>query len=167
MSLLYEIIKIKYVREGFLPDYPHHLISDKEMFQAFINSENPSAMSYFSETYPLECEELKPQYDALVTNIQELVDDAIKNKSTPPDWVFSYMLGVVIGPNSEQHDRHDLLVLLNRDNPDDVLTEDSYKDCLAVSSKWVKRYTTPRAPSMFGEPHVIKSLRLHWSDLKR
>lgn len=39
MSLVHDLIKIKYVREGYLPNYPYHLISDSEMCDAFINNE--------------------------------------------------------------------------------------------------------------------------------
>ncbi len=34
--LTHDIIKIQYSREGYLPDYPYHMISDREMFNAFI-----------------------------------------------------------------------------------------------------------------------------------
>ena len=37
MSLIHDIIKIKYTRLGYLPNYPYHLISDEEMFDAFID----------------------------------------------------------------------------------------------------------------------------------
>ena len=37
MSFIHDIIKIKYSKLGYLPSYPYNLISDKEMFQAFIN----------------------------------------------------------------------------------------------------------------------------------
>lgn len=34
--MLHDQIKIEYVRQGYLPNYPYHLISDKEMFDAFL-----------------------------------------------------------------------------------------------------------------------------------
>ena len=37
MSFVHDVIKIKYAREGYLPDLPYHLISDEEMCDAFIN----------------------------------------------------------------------------------------------------------------------------------
>ena len=59
MSLLHDIIKIKYTRLGYLPNYPYHLISDEEMFNAFIDldsesasgSGSPSTEAYFFEDY--------------------------------------------------------------------------------------------------------------------
>ena len=37
MSLIHDIIKIKYINLGYLPNYPYHMISDREMFDAFID----------------------------------------------------------------------------------------------------------------------------------
>ena len=34
---IHDLIKIKYIREGYLPNYPYHMISDEEVFNAFIN----------------------------------------------------------------------------------------------------------------------------------
>lgn len=45
MSYIHDIIKILYVREGYLPNYPYHLISDGEMAYAFLRYEGPSAQS--------------------------------------------------------------------------------------------------------------------------
>lgn len=35
MSFIHDIIKIKYIREGYLSNIPYHLVSDEEMFYAF------------------------------------------------------------------------------------------------------------------------------------
>ena len=39
MSYIHDIIKIKYVREGWLPNWPYHLISDQEMCDAFLKQD--------------------------------------------------------------------------------------------------------------------------------
>jgi hypothetical protein len=60
MSLIHDIIKIKYTRLGYLPNYPYHLISDAEMFDAFINlsgTDDSSGSSdyverFFTDYYP-------------------------------------------------------------------------------------------------------------------
>ena len=46
--LVHDLIKIKLVRAGYLPNYPYHLISDKEMCEAFIsaNSVDTSNLTY-------------------------------------------------------------------------------------------------------------------------
>ena len=65
MSLIHDIIKIKYTRLGYLPNYPYHLISDEEMFNAFINfngeddsssgsssGSSSSVERFFNDNYP-------------------------------------------------------------------------------------------------------------------
>ena len=37
---VHDIIKINYTRQGYLPYYPYHLISDEEMFEGFMSYEN-------------------------------------------------------------------------------------------------------------------------------
>lgn len=85
------------------------------------------------------------------TNLAEIFDA----------WIYSYMLGEVIGPESEDADKHDVFVLLDMDNLYDVFTVEIAKECLNVSTKWLKKSTeTSRPAGCFAEPHVIKSLRL-------
>lgn len=52
-NYIYEVIKIKYVREGYLPDLPYHLISDNELYDAFLsyNSDSQSYSGYFTHIY--------------------------------------------------------------------------------------------------------------------
>ena len=38
MNYIHDIIKIMYVREGYLPNYPYHLIADDEMMFAFLHN---------------------------------------------------------------------------------------------------------------------------------
>lgn len=95
-----------------------------------------------------------------------------------PNWIYSYMLGEVIGQNSAPKDIHDCLVLLNLDNLDDEFTPEAASACLRISKQWIRKLPTEtatlrlaedgsdikvtrhRPPTIFGEPHVLKSLRL-------
>lgn len=161
MSLANDIVKILYISQGYLPNYPYHLISDVEMMEAFMNNDT---YCYFNDMYPCQYNSLQSYYDELKTYISEFVDNYISNngKLTIPDWIYSYMLGEVIGPYSNLQDKHDLLVLMNLDNINDILTEQSEAYCYKVSVDWIRKLPTnqKRPPTIFGEPHVIKSLRL-------
>lgn len=79
-----------------------------------------------------------------------------------PEWIYSYMLGEVINSHSEQKDVHDLLVLLGMDNIDDEFTGTIYTSIYRESEEWLQKTFSDeeRPATMFGEPHVIKSLRL-------
>ena len=186
MSLIKDTIKIKLSRLGYLPDYPYHLISDKEMCDAFIDtskcslkyedgaivenevtwSDSRSLDRFFDRNYPcLSASEI------LSTAYQKLVDAICYNilclKSSNsdnyelPDWVYTYMLGEVISVNADKRDIHDLLVMLGIDNMEDEFMSDAEAACYRVSMAWVsKLVSNKRPPTLFGEPHVIKSLRL-------
>lgn len=197
--LVHDIIKIKYVREGYLKNYPHHLISDEEMCVAFLqkvgdlnttkfsswehmkNEIDNWYVGYFIDWYldPLLSQFEEEGYmfdDDIVSVLINLLDEINKyvetlisvNRSNLdqeyqlPDWIYSYMLGRVVSPKSEIIDIHDLLVLLNADNTDDIFTGIAAYTCYQVSRLWVNKLdpTEKRPPTVFGEPHVIKSLRL-------
>lgn len=179
MILVHDYIKIKYTREGYLPDYPYHMISDEEMIEAFMKSDSDEG--FFFDNYYVKDESLKEQYETLVQTIRFHIDIFKKSKDDTrvlPDWVYSYMLGSVISEHSSDIDRHDLLVLLDLDNVDDNFTEQAKKRCLSISKQWIKKITEEnryvkilnpngtysrydgRPATMFGESHVIKSLRL-------
>lgn len=197
--LAHDIIKIKYVREGYLKNFPHHLISDEEMCTAFIQKVGDldtskfttwehmklqldnSYVGYFIDKYidPLLQQFIDEVYlpdEQMISAIMNLLDEIVRqvelliahNRSNSdeeyelPDWVYTYMLGQVIGPSSETLDIHDLLVLLNTDNTDDTFTGISSYTCYQVSKMWVNKLPNDekRPPTVFGEPHVIKSLRL-------
>lgn len=165
--LTHDIIKIMYVNLGYLPDLPYHLISDEEMFDAFIFAD----INYFADNYPVP-RGMDAQYNELKFAIVYHINHYIANQAsaissstyTVPDWVYSYMLGAVVGPASPELDRHDLFVLLGMDNMDDEFTDAIYAEIYNKSERWT--YKLPlaerehRPPTMFGEPHVIKSLRL-------
>lgn len=164
-NILHDVLKIKYSDEGYLPYYPYHLISEEEMIDAFIFNES----NFFSDWYPCMYESVRAEYDELKSFIQT-VCESYKNDpetSTIPDWVYSYMLGEVVGPQSEQKDVHDLLVLLNLDNLYDEFTPHIMSSIVTVSKKALgtsrtrsNTENTYRPVTMFGEPHIIKYLRL-------
>lgn len=130
---------------------------------------NVSPDCYFAVNYPLLYDSLKEAYDELVDCLYYHIDTYLDSLSTVntvmiPNWVYSYMNGAVIGVNSDQPDVHDFLVLLNLDNLDDVFTEQICRSCLDISKKWIDKLppskNVKRPPTMYGEPHVIKSLRI-------
>lgn len=160
MNLTHDSIKIKYINEGYLPNFPYHMISDEEMCKAFMNTEEKSG--YFYDNYPLLDDSLKDEYDELVRCINSELNKLIELNDEDyemPDWVYSYMLGSVVSINSDTLDIHDMLVMMGIDNIDDEFTSEAEKECLKYSNNWVSRYDD-RPPTMFGEPHVIKILRL-------
>ena len=164
-NLIHDVIKIRYVDEGYLPNIPYHLISDAEMCDAFIkDSEDEDFWTYY---YPLPSEYLQTQYDELKSAILWHIDQ-LKTSTDPsysmPDWVYSYMLGNVLSVNSSIYDLHYLLVMLDADNINDVFTPIAAAECYKVSKNWLGKIPTDqldhRPPTIFGEPHVIKALRL-------
>lgn len=124
---------------------------------------------YFAVNYPLLYDSLSQPYKDLVDSIYYHISaylDAEEsgNRDTLPSWIYSYMNGSVVGINSSQLDMHDLFVLLNLDNIDDTFTEQICHSCLDVSKKWIAKLppskSAMRPPTMYGELHVIKSLRV-------
>lgn len=169
-SFIHDTVKIRLIQRGYLPNYPYHLISDSEMADAFLSS----GVCYFYDEYPLLDDNLSVQYKELVESIQYHLD-ILKNSDDGtmllPDWIYSYMLGSTISVNSSIDDIHDLLVMLNVDNIDDVFTPIAQKSCYEVSKAWLRKLPASeldhRPPSLFGEPHVLKSLRLQSVSLSR
>lgn len=161
-------IKIKYVREGYLPNWPYHLISNEEMCNAFLSISSDGQYSgYFIDNYPLVDRSLGEPYNNLVSALQYHINYFLSStdpNATLPDWVYSYMLGNVISVNSDVIDIHNLLVLLNADNTDDIFTPITARLCYNESKMWIRKLPPDEAehrpPTIFGELHVIKSLRL-------
>ena len=193
MSLVQDIIKIKYTRLGYLPNYPYHLISDEEMFNAFIDlsagsdsasgsGDSDSVERFFEDTYPNPFEEedveyispsgekisLSSEYYRLKQYIVDTINEYLQYQGTSeaedhmiPDWIYTYMLGEVIYNSSDYRDIYDLLVLLDSANIDNEMTPMVCKQCYIKSTKFISTLTTGvRPPTVFGEPHVIKQLRL-------
>ena len=172
-KLVHDIIKIKYVSEGYLPYYPCHLISDKEMFEAFLgetiiegHDHLERNASFLQDHYPLPDPMLRSEYDNLVDEMRYHIKQYLETDKeyTVPNWVYSYMQGIVINNHSSVEDKHYLLTMLQMDNLFDELTLPEYTEILKVSKKWILKSSEDRKPTMFGEPHVIKSLRLQLVD---
>lgn len=83
---------------------------------------------------------------------------------TIPDWVYSYMLGTCISNETNQQDRHDLLVGINLDNTADLFDDTVYLQLYEISKAWLQKIPQSkknhRPPTIFGESHVVKSIRL-------
>lgn len=175
---IHDIIKIKYVSEGYLPNYPYHMIDDEEMCSAFMLNHS----GFFYDNYGCLKDTLLDAHDLLVSAIQYHINQFLNTRNSTniysiPDWVYGYMLGTVIGKNSDSLDIHDLISTLDVDNPIDEFGSPASIACYNVSQDWLRkqptfnansRYITVhgnridlRPPTMFGEPHVIKSLRVN------
>lgn len=187
----HDVIKMRYSEEGYLPDYPPHLISDEEMFDAFIpmggddeyfhldtkedeitfnvsdwtrytNDTNPS---YFKDNYPNVSPSNLLQYKMLIADIEYHIQMYLTQQNySIPSWVYSYMLKETIGPGSPKEDIHDLLVMLLCDNIDDEFTEEAALKCIDISIRRINAAGINKADhrpiTMFGEPFVMKYLRL-------
>lgn len=182
--ITHDVIKIKLSREGYLPNYPPHLISDEEMCDAFLpynyDPEDPTSgyedsmnaeFNYFRDMYPLVHPDLLEEHRTLTSEIAYHLNQLKKSTDDIyilPDWVYSYMLGTTLTVSSDQRDLHDLFVMLGTDNLFDEFDFDCCRACYAESQYWIKKLPTVdqihRPPTIFGEPHVIKSLRLKLAD---
>ena len=157
---IHNVIKIMYVNMGYLPDHPYHLVSDDEMFDAFLKEGG-----FFDTYYPCPCDELKEAYDTLYQYIIKCINDFQENNSTIPNWVYSYM---IMRPITYQSSEEDIAYICDMANIDavNVLSEFTplvAMTCYKVSKKWLQKMpskTNNRPPTMFGETHVTKSLRL-------
>lgn len=141
-------------------------------------------IDFFHQVYylPDNWYELSEQYQKIVNAIQLIVytwknlqSAAVSSqivsvdnisytvqKETLPNWIYSYMFKRVVSPASEIIDIHDLLVLLDADNMNDDFTAAAGGKCYTISQQWLQKYPQldKRPATVFGEPHVIKSLRL-------
>lgn len=192
MIFVHDIIKIKYINEGYIKNYPPSLLSDGDMVRAFMsyydydyrtpaeirdgvtlsNDERwrrfleGSEICYFRDNYPLIDPSLEAPYRKLVDSICSYLKeflDSTEDEPVLPDWIYSYMLGVVIGPNSTQLDKHYMFVLLDVDNLMDDYDLRVATECYKVSTICINTLSksSSRPPTMFGEPNVLKYLRVH------
>jgi hypothetical protein len=173
---IHDIIKIKYVREGYLPNHPYHLISDEEMFDAFLRQDE-DFQGFFWYMYPSPTgAALMEAYDSLIQSMQYHISSYKADQSYElPSWVYTYMLGAAVGPKSRQKDIHDIIYPLGVDNIDDDYNEAAmqavYDESVDYLRKVIPDQTVTygqfvihlRPPTMFGEPHVIKSIRMKQS----
>lgn len=156
----YDLIKIKYIDEGYLPNYPYRMITDKEMIDAFIREDG-----YFSDNYPCLDENLRDSYNKLIDAINYHLNEYLTNGTAIPSWVVSYMMGFTISVNSDEREIDNLYTLLNLSHTGSQAEFGSklFNECYTVSKEWVKKLPSKysnRPATMFGEPHVVKSLRL-------
>lgn len=162
MTFIHDIIKIKYSDDGYLPNYPYHMISDKEMIDAFMHNET----NYFDDHYACDVAELQDAYTTLKDDIEYHLSKYLEtdSKHEIPSWVYSYMIGSSICEESPQEDKHELLASLNLDNTYDVITDEALSSIYQVSKKYLAKLPQDkldhRHPTMFGEPHVLRSLRM-------
>lgn len=181
MSLNTDIVKIQMVKEGYLPNYPPHMISDDEMCDAFLPLDYPitdtewnlfmndSRLSMFKDKYELPSENLESQYRELVSGIAKelkIYRESIEDNKKIPDWVLSYMNHSVVSGSSEYHDLDGFLMLMGINVVEPEFTPAVSSECYTISTYWLKKTNQKDRPAtIFGEPHVIKSLRLQKSNL--
>ena len=196
---IHDVLKMRYAYDGYLENFPYHMLSDKEMIFAFMGKDDTG---FFYDNYPrlIETETAFLRYNSLRLTIgyhlaMYLVD--ADRQYIIPDWVYSYMLGSTISVNSDNLDIHDLCVQLGVHESVDTFTSACSQACLDVSTSCLganasidyidipekykadmedvlkqmslyEWYHSPivgekickRPPTMFGEPHVLKALRL-------
>jgi hypothetical protein len=161
-KIIHDLIKMKYVREGYLPNHPYHLISDDEMCDAFMcltqdeeddngNLTGPHTYKgYFFLMYPLLDVELnseKSKFEPMIySNLVKAIHyhiNAFKlreyNTAVLPDWVYSYMLGSVVSVLSPILDIHDIIEPLHVDNEDDLFESEQSIACYKVSEEWNRK----------------------------
>lgn len=153
--MLHDLIKIRLVDMGYLPNYPYHMISDAEMCNAFMDCRNPDpgaavdpdypGSGMFFDYYPLldrSDSDLSGAYGQLVLTIQYYLlcmQYGSDRNFKLPDWIYSYMLGSTISVYSDKLDIHDLIYPLGVDNIDDDFNADSSRACLSTSYDWINR----------------------------
>ena len=161
----HDVIKIMYVNMGYLPGYPYHLISDKEMFDAFIEPGK-----FFDDYYPCPDASMQDKYDTLRQAIKGIIDDHFANGTTIPNWVYSYMIAQTVSSTSDQAEIDYVCDLGGVEKPNGVaeFNLDAAEMCYETSQRWIQKLParlSHRPPTMFGEPHVIKSLRLDQANI--
>ena len=158
-----DIIKIKYIEQGYLSGYPYWMTTDKEMIDAFLGEEG-----YFVDNYPCVNPSLEDKYEELVAGITAHLTAYLSDGTEIPEWVYSYMIGSAVSVNS---DELDILYLKSAFNLPTTTTDfDAIlsQNCYNESDMWIQKLPAEqrnRPVSMFGEPHVIKSIRLKEVDV--
>jgi len=170
-KMLMDTIKIKYVELGYLPNWPYHMISDDEVLRAFIiNDVNFYQDNYFCsfDLYDIEIWKMHPLQE-LTKLIWIAVKHVLQRRIELPNWIYPYMLGEVVGPKSSTKDIDDLIELCNLKGivPSGEMSPTLCITLFKISYAWLTKLPRQQLedeyrmlPTIFGEPHVIKSLRL-------
>lgn len=189
MSYILDTVKIHLSEMGYLPNYPYHLISDRELFDCFLQLDEsedelkPIRSGVFQSFYPLS-EEAKSDeliyssYLQLANSLRSAFDDYLNEKITDlPNWCYYYLVRSAISDASDVRDKHDLFVLMDEDNLDDIFTTTIHRICIAISKKVqddarinpVNHVDSPNSDSTyivtrpltpFGDPDIVKYLRI-------
>lgn len=162
---IHNVIKMMYSNMGYLPGYPYHLISDNEMFDAFLREDG-----FFADEYPCPSEDLQEAYDALLECIKDKIQNYVDKGETLPNWVYSYMIKSAITYSSLEEDISYISDMGHIEHSGLLaeFTPEVANMCYRVSTKWLKKQPSKyadRVPTMFGEPHVVKSLRLDQANI--
>lgn len=148
-----------YIDMGFLQDHPYYLISDAEMFDAFLKEDG-----FFATYYPCPDDSLQAAYDDLLAAIRRHIAQFLDHQEQIPNWVYSYMIMRPVTYESPEEEIDYICEMANIDKPDiiAVFTLQVAQTCYEVSKQWLAKMPSSnrRPPTMFGETHVTKSLRL-------
>ena len=129
-------------------------------FDAFLQEDG----GFFAINYPLLDDDLQEDYNLLFSGITECIQAHITDGVDIPSWVYSYMLGNTLSIYSDSADIAYLYELLGLPTEVyDTFGADLQPACLEVSKEWLSKLPAKygsRPATLFGEPHVIKSLRL-------
>ena len=159
---IHDRIKMLYTELGYLPNYPYYLISDAEMIEAFCKDGG-----YFEDMYPCPCDDLEEPYERLKEAIWLRFEAylAAPQEVKIPNWVYQYMIMRAITYASEEENISYLYDLLGLDSRANLceFTPQIARGCYRTSQEWMKKRPSQykdRPPTMFGETHVTKCLRL-------
>lgn len=163
---IHDTIKRLYSNMGYLPGYPYYLISDAEMFDAFLKEGG-----FFNDFYPCPSSELQGPYNLLREYIVEKITQFRSGiLDTLPSWIYSYMIMRPITFDSSEDDvayLTDLAGLQTELGAPEFNAEVAAK-CYEISTKWIQKQPSKyshRPPTMFGETHVTKCLRLDQANI--
>lgn len=164
---IHDYIKIKYTTEGYLENNPPYLISDKEMFNAFIQEDGSG---FFADYYPCPGPEFNSAYVELKSYIVDKIQKFLNDGTEIPDWIYSYMIMRPITYQSDELNIYYLYELAGMKSLTSLaeFTPELADLCYQVSVDWIKRLPSryaDRPPTMFGETHVTKSLRLNQANV--
>ena len=163
---IHDTIKRMYSSMGYLPGYPYYLISDEEMFEAFLKPDG-----FFNDFYPCPSENLREAYGLLHNYIAERIQKYCnKEEESLPDWIYSYMIMRPITFDSPEDDIAYLSDLAGLETPLGApeFGPEMAEKCYAISIKWIQKQPSKyshRPPTMFGETHVTKCLRLDQANI--